>query len=686
MTYLEMRIRTARVLGAALVLLSDPSARGVRAEVTHVEITSRSDLLSGRPFGPAGPYEKLAGKASFALDPRNPHNQGIVDLDKAPRDAQGRVAFSADLYLLRPKEPGRGNGAVLFEVSNRGGKGLLSLFNHGSGSLDPSTEAEFGDGFLLRHGFTLAWVGWQFDVPRQPGLLRLDAPVATDNGRPITGLVRHDFVPFTRVEDWPLAHAALLSFFMEPAYPVLDPAGEENRLTVRETALGERRLIPPGEWQFARAVNGRLTSDPTRIALRGGFEPGKIYEVVYRARDPVVVGLGLAAVRDLVSSLKYQPDGLAPARRALGFGLSQSGRFLRHFLYQGFNVDERGRPVFDGLIVHVAAAGRGSFNHRFAQPSRDANAFGPFFYPTTLFPFTDVEQTDPETSEKDGLLTHALDPAARPRIFSINGSNEYYGKGASLIHTTVDGKADAPLMENVRLYFFAGSGHFPGPFPPALSPWPDLLGQQKLNPNDYSWSLRALLLALDRWVKDGAPPPPSRYPRIAGGTLVPVPAVAFPHLPGVTFPQHIYQPYRLDYGPQFRLGIGEIEPPRIGKPYPVLLPQVDADGNERAGIQMPEVAVPLATFTGWNLRDPKIGAPDELVSFVGSYLPFPRSRADRQRTGDPRRSIEERYQDRTHYLALVAAAARQLVSDGYLLTEDVPLLLARAAEHWDYTP
>jgi hypothetical protein len=664
------------------VLLALLTTAASRAEVTHIDVTARADVLNGKPFGLAGAYERLTGKVHFAVDPSNEHNRIIVDVDRAPRDRRGRVEFSADLYVLKPKDMRRGNGALLFEVSNRGGKGMLSFFNHGRGSSDPTAAADFGDGFLLRHGFTLVWLGWQFDVPHRPGVLRLDAPVATEHGKPITGLVRHDFVPATRVYDWPLAHG-YGGNAMHPAYPLLRRDNPENTLTVRDSVLGDRRVLPRQGWGFGRLADGRVTADTTHVWLTGGFEAGKIYEVIYRSQNPAVVGLGLAAVRDLISFFKYRPDAPAAVRRAYGFGISQSGRLLRHFLYQGFNADEHGRRVFDGVLAHVAASGRGSFNHRFAQPSRDANAFGPFFYPTTIFPFSDVEQTDPETGLRDGLMTRAKAAGVLPKVFYTNGSNEYYGRAASLIHTTLDGKADVPVPDNVRIYFVAGTGHGAGPFPPAYSTVPEFRSQQKLNPNDMSWPLRALLLAMDRWVSDDTPPPPSRYPRVADGTLVRLEDLAFPKVPGVRLPYRVHQAYRVDYGPRWSQGIIDREPPRVGKPFVSLVPQVDRDGNEPAGIRLPDVAVPRATYTGWNLRDPRIGAPREAVHFYGSYIPFARTRAERQRGGDPRPSVEERYRSRAEYLGRVAEELLPLVRGGYLLAEDVAALLSRAREHWD---
>lgn len=642
------------------------------AHVTRIEITSRADVLSGREFGLAGAYEKLTGRVYFAVDPHNPRNRVIVDLNLAPRNAAGLVEFSADLYILRPKDANRGNGAAIFEIPNRGGRAMVRFFNHARGPRT-AADAEYGDGFLMRQGFTLVWVGWQFDVSDEADLLRLAAPVATERGTVLTGWVRSDFVFSAKADDTSLGHRG------QPAQPPLELNDAEDKLTVRDGVTGARQTIPRRDWQFGRLIDGKVTTDPNFIHLKNGFEPGRIYEIVYRTQNPHVVGLGLAAVRDLVSHFKYERNEVVSVRRALGFGISQSGRFLRHFLYQGFNADEKDRQVFDGIDAHVAGAGRGSFNHRFAEASRDASPFSTFFYPTDIFPFTDLEQTDPETGETDGLLTATAQAGVMPKIFYTFSSYEYWGRAASLIHTTVDGKADAPLPDNVRIYYFVGGQHGQGSLPPGRNQT-----QHLTSPVDYSWSMRALLLALDAWAKENKTPPPSRYARIAEGALVKPSAVNFPEIPGVKFPLTLHEAWRVDYGPQWKTrGIITNEPPRLGKAFPVMVPQVDADGIDLGGIRMPEVAVPLATYTGWNPRDPRTGAPEQLVNFAGSYLPFAKTKADRTRTGDPRLSLEERYLNRTHYLGLVTEAALKLVADGYLLAEDLPAVIGRAGEHWD---
>lgn len=649
------------------------------AHVVRFEVVRHEPVLGGQPFGLAGSYERLVGKIHFAVDPSNPANGIITDISRAPKNEQGEVEFSADFYLLKPRQMERSNGAVLLEVGNRGGKSMVSFFSQGMGSRDPHTEAHFGDGLLLREGYTLLWVGWQFDPPRHPELMRVYPPVATDQGMPIKGLVRSDFVVREREYHHSLADRNHIP------YLVSNPDAIENVMTVRDSATGPRQTIPRSQWKFARWEGSKPLENAGYVYLEGGFEPGKIYEVVYVSQDPPLVGLGLAAIRDSISFLKYgSPNVLSIPRgainRAHSFGISQSGRFLRTFLYDGFNEDEQQRKVFDGVLAHVAGGGRGSFNHRFAQPSRDGHPYLNFFHPTDIFPFTDVEQKDPETGITDGLLSHHLKEEFWPKIFYTNSSYEYWGRAASLIHTSVDGKSDAQVLENVRIYMFAGGQHGPASFPPSKTS-----GQQVSNPMDYRWAMRALLKAMDGWVAKGILPPKSRYPRVDQRTLVKPEKLNFPKIPGVNFSTRLHKAYRSDYGPKFRAeGIVEQEPPNIGNAFPILVSAVDRDGNETAGIRLPELVVPLATYTGWNLFDSSFGPSHELSSMQGSYLPFALTQKEQQSGKDPRPSIEERYQSREQYLGKVSEAALNLAKEGYLLDGDVSDILRRARRHWDY--
>ena len=660
---------TARAAVAVLVLLLT-AAGSAGAEVRRVLVSTRQDVLGGD-------YEKLGGTVEIELDPTHPANAAIVDLDRAPRNARGRVEASADFMVLRPRRPPARGATALLEVSNRGGKALLPYFNRAAWSLDPSTAEDFGDRFLMRLNLTLIWVGWQFDVPRQPGLLRLRAPIARDGNGPIEGLVRSDWTVERPSPTLPLAHRDHV------AYPVADPRHPDNVLTVRSARLGPREIVPRERWRFARLDDGRLVDDPTHIHLAGGFLPGKIYELVYRARDPVVVGMGLAAVRDIISWARYDARSEFPVTAAIGAGISQSGRFLRHFLYQGFNTDEAGRKVFDGLLVHTAGAGRGSFNHRFAQPSRDAHRFSAFFYPTDLFPFTTRTQTDPETGIADGLLARSADhPEHRPKIFFTNTGYEYWGRAASLIHTSLDGRLDVTPLPNERIYHLAGGQHFIGGFPPSRS---ERAGRAyRSNPLDFLPTLRALLARLVDWVTEDRTPPASVYPTLTAGALVSIDALKFPPIADLRPPTVIHQAHRVDYGPRWAAGIITREPPGVGAPFPALVSQVDADGNEMAGVRGTELLAPLATYTPWQLRGGHGTDAGELVDFLGTYVPLPRTEGERQRWGDSRLSIERRYADKRAYLATVARAAESLAAAGLLLREDVPRALERAEQHWDW--
>jgi len=645
---------------AILTALATCTPHATLAEVTRIEIASRTPVLDGKSFGDAGSYEKITGKVFYSVDPANPRNKGIVDLDKAPRDGAGRVIFSADLYVLAPKDQAHGNGVALFDVLNRGRKGLLRDFNRAPQALDPTSEADFGDGFLMRQGYTLVWVGWQFDIPRRGGLMALDAPPVSEP-MAVTGRVSTTFTSNTADPIHPLDDMG--RYADTTAYPPIDPASPDNALSVRDGFLGTPRAIPRGEWQFGRLKDGQVVSDISALYLKGGFEPGLFYELSYQAKGAVVAGLAFAALRDTTAAVKHGQGGPIGAQYAYAFGPSQDGRFLREFLYEGFNADEQDRRVFDGVIAHIAGAGRsGDFNGRFARPN------GLAFFTASLFPYLDLDQRDPVTGKTDGLLMH-LKPDQRPKIFYTNSSGEYWGGGraAALTHTTLDGREDAKLPDNVRIYLMAGTQHVPGGYLASQGP-----GQQKPNPNEYSWALRALLVAMDRWVREDKAPPASAYPRFSERSLVPRDEMDFPPIPGVRSPLTIPAGYRAD-----------LAGPPAAHPLPMLVPQVDGDGNELAGIRLPNVAVPLATYAGWNFRNPTIGQPGELLPLTGSFIPFPVTKAARDEKHDPRLSIEERYGSRARYQGLVTDAATRLVQEGYVLKEDVPAIVEIALANWD---
>ncbi|HEX4031883.1 MAG TPA: alpha/beta hydrolase domain-containing protein [Terracidiphilus sp.] len=671
-----MRIHKRIEFAVAAACLLAACASAAHARVLRVEVATRQDVLGGKSFGDAGAYERITGRVYFSLAVDNPHNERIVDLKNAVNLEDGAVEFSANFLAIRPKDMGKGNGAMLLDVPNRGHSGIVSQVD--GGDWDVANNA--GDGWLLRRGFTIVSVGWQWDAPGA-NALRLFAPIAKDHGQTITGLLRGDFTPARVMAEIPLGHL-IVGHVGGTEYPVSAPGDSRNVLTVRDTRDGRRTVIPRSDWQFAHTVDGRLAPSDRFIHLNSGFQPGKLYEYVYVVADPVVAGGGFAALRDFASYAKHDRDAITPVERVYGEGISQDGRVLRDFLYEGFNADEQGRIVLDGVLAHVAGAGRGSFNYRFAQPSRDAEPMSSVFFPTDIFPFTDQPERDPVTGQTAGLLDKARDEGVLPKIFFSNTSFEYWGRAASLIHTTADGKRDMRIGGNVRIYHFTGLQHFSGPFPSAEGSG-DLHGQQAESflPVRYFW--RSMIANMDAWVRSGIAPPPSSYPKIADGTLVPLRAYAFPHIPGVHLPHDANCAYRLDFGPGWQDGILSLQPPRVGAAFPVLVPQVNADGNERDGVRLPEITVPLATYAGWNLRDPSIGAPDQRVSFEASYIPFPRTAADRAASGDPRRSIAERYAGRADYLERYAQAVDELVRQRWILEEDRAALLARGAMEWD---
>jgi hypothetical protein len=663
-----------RVVFPLLLLLV---AFPLSAHVKRVEVKSRTDVLGGQAFGNTGGYERIAGRVFFSVAVANLHNQRIVDLANAENLRDGEVEFSADFIAVRPKDPSKGNGTLLLENPNRGRPGIIVLVDGGDRDLAKSA----GDAWLLRQGFTIVSLGWQWDATGLDAL-SLYAPVAKDHGKTITGLLRGDFTLAARAEDAPLGHL-ILGNIGGSEYPVADPDDSRNTLTVRDSREAQRTVIPREQWQFAHTVDGKLTLSDRDIHLNGGFEPGRIYEYVYVVKDPVVAGLGFAAVRDFASYAKHDKEAVTPAARVIGEGISQNGRFLRNFLYDGFNADEEGRIALDGVLAHVAGAGRGSFNYRFAQPSRDAQPMSSVFFPTDIFPFTDEPETDPLTGENGGLLDRAKSEDVVPKIFFSNTSYEYWGRAASLIHTSVDAKSDATIGPNVRVYHFTGLQHFSVPFPPERGKG-DLVGREPESPLPVRFFWRAMITNMDAWIRSGTAPPPSAYPTLAGHTLVPIEKLAFAKIPNLRLPHEANAGTRLDFGPKWRGGILTTQPPKVGANFPVLVPQVDVDGNELSGVRLPEETVPLATYTGWNLRDPSIGGDAERVSFEGSFLPFPKTAAKREQNRDPRKSIAERYGSREEYLEKFAKATDELIRQRWILPEDREGLLKRSAEEWDF--
>ncbi|MDH5288719.1 MAG: alpha/beta hydrolase domain-containing protein [Acidimicrobiia bacterium] len=660
--------------------------------VTGIEITSVTAYEGGEAFGPAGPYERLDGVARYAVDPDHPANGGIVDLVLVPRGADGLVHFEGDVTILRPADPARGNGTALLEVPNRGRRTLTTLFNQAVAEIPPAWPIAPGDGFLFRRGFTLAWVGWQWDVPRGPGRMGLAAPRVSGGAPGFTQLrfqlpVDAPTVLLTDQHVGPLgAHDPI------PTVDVDDPVAVLYR---RKGPGDDPEMVPRDRWRFA---------DPVTLAVDGGLRAGVIYDLVYRLDVQPVVGAGLLAARDLASHLRWgrsplcgvgaptemveaKPAG-APAPEGWGLqrviitGLSQNSRFLRHLLWLGLDADEAGQqPAFDGLLGIVGGGRRGEFNHRYAQPSvQPTPGFG------HLFPFADAPQTDPRTGRTAGLLDAVAAHPRPPRIVLCDSSAEYWRGDASLAHTSVADGSDVEAPPFVRRYLFAGTQHSSGPAYKGDLTIQGTRGANLLNMVDYRPLYRAALVNLNAWIAEGAEPPPSAVPRWSDGTAATREDVlaALASIPGAALPAPDEMPVMraLDLGPEAGSGVGRYPAVPFGPPYPTAVSAVDGDGNEVAGVAMPDVTVPLATHTGFNPRHPEMGAPGQLMEYFGSTIPFAATLSERVGSGDPRASVEERYTGLDDYLAKVRAAAEALMARRHLLAEDVELCVELAHQRW----
>jgi hypothetical protein len=649
-------------IGLALVAMTAAEAR-----VTRIEITRQEPFAAGAQFGATGAYEKVVGRFRGELDPAHPLNARIVDIDKAPRNARGMVEYSADFYILKPVDLSKGNGAIFHEVNNRGRKAMLGRFNNGTRSNDPSTLEDAGNGFLMRQGFTLTWNGWMPGLPAANDFLRIELPTASAGER-IEQTVWDEFL----LNDKTTKDARL-------TYAATSTDKSQAKLLVRERNGEEPTLVPAEQWEFVNARTIRLLPEGTP------FRMGAVYQLIYKAANPPVNGIGFASTRDFISFLRYAaaddagtPNPLAQAgrpaiSRTLSHGNSQTGRYLRDFIYSGFNEDESNRIVFEGAYPNVAG-GRIFLNYRFSQPNRIVPAAHGFMYfPGGHFPFAYETQTDPFTGTRDGMLVRCTASNTCPKIIHTHSSTEYWQGAGSLITTDPLGRADGVVPENVRIYHFTGTQHAG-----VEGSMANGVCAMASNKTDYRPFQRGVVFNLDRWVKDGTPPPASRYPRIDNGGLVA--SNELPRIPGFTPPKGPSLRTLVDYGPDFGKGIlGKALPVALPDAYRVLVPKVDADANEVAGLQLPEVAVPTATRAGWNVRAPDSGAAGELCYLEGSSVPFAKTKAEREAKGDPRPSIEERYPSAADYANRVRAAAAALQREGYLLDEDIQRILERAA-------
>jgi hypothetical protein len=660
----------------------------------ELSIVERTPFADGLGFEDTGSYERIAGRIRFGVDPAGTAQAAIVDIDKAPRDA-GLVQFAGDFLVLKPLHMGQSNRRLFFEWANRGNKRCLQFFNDAPGSNDPRSASHAGNGFLLRRGYTMAWLAWQGDLLPGDGRQILDVPVATDRGRTLAGAVRVEFIADRPgMTTYPLSGRASTR-----SHPSISLDTTTASLTRRRYPGDARIGVPATDWHFARLEGGggldnqgnerAIIPSNAHIYLPAGFETGWIYELIYQAKDPLVLGLGHAAVRDFVSFLKYDAEDAVgqanPLRersngieKAYGWGRSQSGRCIRDFVYSGFNEDARGRRVFDGVLPHVAGAGLMWMNHRFANVVTPAGQqYEDHFNAADRFPFSYATSMDHFTGRTDAILKR---PHTDPLVMHTQTSTEYWQRRGSLVHTDTQGN-DLPQPETVRVYLWSSSQHFADPL--AKAPTRGVC-QQLSNIVRTSMLFRALLDALDAWASHGAPPPDSRIPRRVDGTLVTAAdwLRQFPSIPGVATPSGPSDLPRLDFGQEFASGVVR-EPPWVlpGAGYTVLVPAVDCDGLDVAGIRAPMIEAPLATYTGWNVRARGFGH-GAMHEFSGSTIPFADSPEERAATGDPRRSVLERYADNSTYAAAIRAAAEALVEQRLMLAEDVERTVA-AAEGWD---
>jgi len=655
--------------------------------ITRFVVRRRELLARGYEFPITGAYDKLVGKIYGEVDPKNRLNKVIVNLDKAPRNRRGKVEYWSDFCILKPVDMARGNGKIFYDAPNRGSKRIISFLNDAPATNDPSTLEDAGNSFLMRQGYTIVWCGWQGDLMPQKNWLVMGVPVATNGGKEILRTVRTEIVvDEKRIKSQPLSGDDRVK-----SYVVASRDKSQASLTVREKSYGTRIPVPISEWEFASCVKdsptGKETIKPSNkeLYLPSGFKAGHIYEFIYPAKNPLVLGLGFAVVRDLVSFLRYQSKDAAGKanplasgnkatgiRYAYGWGRSQSGRFLRDFVYHGFNEDEFCRKVFDAIAPHVAGGGRLFLNYEFARPVTSSQQHTNQLEPE-LFPHAYNMLKDAQTGRRDGILKR---PKTDPYVFHTQTSTEYWQKRGCLAHT--DGKGrDVSPPDKVRIYVIASAQHN-SPF--GSEPVKDHT-QQLVNPLPAGDVLRALMVALDLWVTQGVSPPPSQYPRVGDGTLVRPDrnSTSFPKIPAVRYQGLQNRQLFLDYGSHISRGRMDIHPPRQidNGAYTILVPKVDRDGNDVAGIRLPVVQVPTGTYTGWNLQ-PRRLAEDELSGLLGSFIPFAKTKPERNKLRDPRLSVEERYKDQADYVQQVSRAARSLVEERFLLPEDADRIIAEA--------
>ena len=641
------RFHRAAIAAAALFL----PLQFAHARITEINVASVKPFADGASFGDAGKYERVTGTAKGELDPGDARNKGIRNIERAPKNARGMVEYEVDFDLLRPADASKGNRKILFDVTNRGRKFVMYWLMDGTAAIaaanNPLSAADAGNALFLKAGWTIAWTGWDPEAPKSNSGMSIKVPVATDGGKPIVKTIREELVNATR---GPVSNEFRLSY---------DAASNDQfqaKLTVRRNERDPKVEVPATGWTYVNPRTIKLLPEGTGPAV------GSLYEFAYPARDPKVLGIGFAATRDVVSFLKNDakddkgtanPAG-AGIKSVLAVGISQSGRYLRDHIVQGFNQDEKQRKVFDGVLAHISGVGRVFLNEEYGQPARTNTQHEDHFFPENEFPFSAASVSDPVTGRTGALFRN---DGFDPLLIETNTSTEYWQKGASLLHTDPLGTRDLELPANARVFMIAGTQHggranLRADFGPCVN---------QRNPHDPSPALRALLIALDQWVSDGKAPPPSRVPTIRDGTLVAIDKLSFPAIPDFAVAK---------IGNELVLYGDWINPkPDPAKAYKPLVSSIDADGNELGGVRLPDIAVPVATHTGWNLY--KRPFPEgELCDRDGSYAEFAPTKAEREAKKDPRPSLAERYGTHTNFVGNVKKAAEQLVAERLLLPDD----------------
>ena len=648
--------------------------------IKSIEIREDNLLENGKTFGNIGQYREIKGIAKFILDPNDEYNKKITDIENISTNNQGLVEFSSDIHIMLPLDSSKSNKKIIYDVNNRGNKVMLSQFNSASRGVmvaGVAPEDDIGNDFLMLEGYTLVWCGWSHDAPPINGKLRLFSSEIAKDGEPIRGKIYSQFQPMKDVDQ------IMLSDRMHTPYPAVDTNEKEAILSFKKYPDDDPIVIPRDKWRFAWNDGNEIIDNPNFIYMSDKFKAGIMYQVSYNAYGAKPTGLGLAATRDLVAYLRYSDNPDNPTNgdieQAFAFGVSQSGRFLRQFIYLDFNFDNLGREVFDGIMPHVAGGMRGEFNQRFGQASKDLPSVI-----SQLYPAASIITDDIEGSSHDGLMEKFKERKSKSKVFFVNTGAEYWRGDASLIHTSADGKKDLESNENSRVYHLSSCMHGPGVWPPTDTQEADgMRGQNYLNSIDYTPLMRALLINLDKWASEGVEPPESSHPKVSDGTAVDPNSLRekYSKIP-INFPEYFSFPRKMNFGSNE--DIIETIPPTHGEKYSSIVSDVDEDGNEIAGIRHPDVQVPLATSTPWNLRHPDVGAPYQIIGLTGgprgATVPLPKEKKD----DDSRLSISERYSSKEDYLEKISNYSRELIKQRFLLDFDLENILSRSEERWDY--